>query len=327
MSENLFSTESVFSIRNEEEFNILALRAFHFQYENNKVYHNFCRMLEKDVHNINHFSAIPCLPVDVYRKNEVGINCAKPQLTFETSGTTGQNAGKHNIPLASDYQKAIEFSFNYFFGTPDNYCFLFLLPSYLERPNSSLVYMAEFLAKKAPDSGFYLYNHEDLYEKLLDCKQKKQKTILLGVTFALLDFAEKKKMEFHELIVIETGGMKGRREEINRETLHKVLKTSFGVENIGSEYGMTELLSQAYSTSDGLFQSPPWMKILGKDFRSPLYNTAAGIVGKLAIIDLAATNSCPFIQTDDMGRVFDDGKFTVQGRSDFSVIRGCNLLI
>lgn len=327
MPENLFSTEDVFLIGNDADFNAMALRVFHFQYRNNAVYRKFCDLLETKGEAVRHYRMIPCLPVDTYRKNEVGILNARTELVFETSGTTGKNAGKHRIPLASDYMKAIAHSFTFFFGDPAQYCFLFLLPSYMERPNSSLVWMAEYLAKQAPDSGFYLYNHGELYQKLFECREKGRKTILLGVTFALLDFAIQYKLCFPDLKILETGGMKGRREEMGRESVHEILKNAFGVKKIGSEYGMTELLSQAYSAGDGIFEAPPWMKILPKDFRSPLHNIDLGRTGKLAVMDLAAANSCPFIQTDDLGRAMADGTFTVAGRSDFSVIRGCNMLV
>ncbi len=227
------------------------------------------------------------------------------------------------------YKESFRRAFEIFYGDIKDYCILALLPSYLEREGSSLIYMAEDLVTRSanPDSGFFLYNHDELFEQLKKQQQAKKPTLLIGVTFALLDFAEQFPINFPELIVMETGGMKGRRKEMIREELHQVLCNGFGVNAIHSEYGMTELLSQAYSTGDGIFNCPPWMKVITRDTNDPVSNLGSDKTGGINVIDLANINSCAFIATQDLGKVYADGSFDVLGRFDNSDIRGCNLLI
>jgi hypothetical protein len=236
---------------------------------------------------------------------------------------------KHLVTDVSWYDESFRRAFDLFYGDIKSYCVLALLPSYLEREGSSLIYMAEDLVKASgnPDSGFYLYNHADLYHQLKKQQQAKKPTLLIGVTFALLDFVEQYQLNFPELIVMETGGMKGRRKEMIREELHDKLCKRFGVRSIHSEYGMTELLSQAYSKGDGIFNCPPWMKIMTRDTNDPMSSLSGSQTGGINIIDLANINSCSFIATQDLGKVYADGSFEVLGRFDNSDIRGCNLLI
>jgi len=236
---------------------------------------------------------------------------------------------KHLVTDVSWYEESFRRAFGLFYGDIKSYCVLALLPSYLEREGSSLIYMAEDLVKSSenPDSGFYLYNHEELFQQLKKHQQAGKPTLLIGVTFALLDFIEHYQLDFPELIVMETGGMKGRRKEMIREELHQTLCKGFGVKSIHSEYGMTELLSQAYSKGDGIFNCPPWMKIITRDTNDPMTELAVNQTGGINIIDLANINSCSFIATQDLGRTYGDGSFEVLGRFDNSDIRGCNLLI
>lgn len=253
------------------------------------------------------------------------------KLVFKSSGTTGTETSRHLIKDPDIYQKSFLKGFERIFGEPSQYVILALLPSYLERKDSSLVYMADFLIKKSqnPISGFYLNNYNDLQQKLRSIRSssKRKKVILLGVSFALLDMARDFPVHFPELIIIETGGMKGRREEMIREELHEKIKEGFGVGQVYSEYGMTELLSQAYSTGEGLYSSPPWMKVLIRDTNDPLTLLSPGRSGGINIIDLANIDSCPFVATQDLGKVRKDGKFEVLGRFDNSDIRGCNLMV
>ena len=236
---------------------------------------------------------------------------------------------KHLVTDVSWYEESFRRAFEIFYGDIRDYCILALLPSYLEREGSSLIYMAEDLVKRSnnPDSGFYLYNHDELYQQLKKQQDAKKPTLLIGVTFALLDFVEQYPIDFPELIVMETGGMKGRRKEMIREELHQTLCNGFGVDAIHSEYGMTELLSQAYSKGNGIFQCPPWMKIITRDTNDPISSLGNEKTGGINVIDLANINSCSFIATQDLGKVYADGSFEVLGRFDDSDIRGCNLLI
>jgi hypothetical protein len=253
----------------------------------------------------------------------------KVQVTFTSSGTTGMINSRHMVIDVSWYEESFRRAFDIFYGDIKNYTILALLPSYLEREGSSLIYMAEDLVKRSEnsESGFYLYNHEELYQQLKKQQQAKKPTLLIGVTFALLDFAEHHQIDFPELIVMETGGMKGRRKEMIREDLHQTLSKGFGVNIIHSEYGMTELLSQAYSNGNGIFNCPPWMKVITRDTNDPFTTLDNDKTGGINVIDLANINSCSFIATQDLGKVYSDGSFEVLGRFDNSDIRGCNLLI
>nr|WP_262918295.1 acyl transferase [Mucilaginibacter straminoryzae] len=305
------------------------MQVFHFQAEYNTVYKTFINGLGINPADVTHLSQIPFLPVEFFKAHQVVSSRQSAEVVFTSSGTTGMITSSHYVTDVNWYCESFRRGFNYFYGDVSNYCLLALLPAYLEREGSSLIYMAEDFIRESghPDSGFYLYNHQELHEQLLKQKQNKQPTLLLGVTFALLDFVEQYQVDFPELIVMETGGMKGRRKEMIREELHAILTKGFGVKTIHSEYGMTELLSQAYSKGDGVFNCPPWMKIITRDTNDPLQILPAGKTGGVNIIDLANINSCAFIATQDLGKVHPDGSFEVLGRFDNADIRGCNLLI
>lgn len=325
----MISRQEVFAIDNEESFAKIALQAFQFQAEHNHIYSQFVSGLGIDPASITTVEQIPFLPISFF-KNHAVLSSAEPiQVTFTSSGTTGMITSSHGVTDPLWYEESFRRAFQLFYGDIKDYCVLALLPSYLEREGSSLIYMVRDLIEQSqnPDSGFYLYNHDDLYAQLQHQQAKKQPTILFGVTFALLDFAEQYHINFPELIIMETGGMKGRRKEMIREELHTILCNGFGVPAIHSEYGMTELLSQAYSKGQGIFECPPWMRIVTRDTNDPLSLTPAAQTGGINIIDLANINSCCFIATQDLGKVQPDGSFEVLGRFDNSDIRGCNLLV
>ncbi len=321
--------ERIFSIRNEQEFESLALEVFRYQAQNCQVYSSFVRNLGIDTGTAKNINDIPFLPIEFFKTHEVISGADKPEEIITSSGTTGALSSRHavlNIGLYTDsYRKA----FNLFYGPLKKYAVLALLPSYQEREGSSLIYMVNDLIALSDNdrSGYFLYDHKALYNSLIDLKNSGTPAILIGVTYALLDFAESHVMEFPELIVMETGGMKGKRREMIREELHEILCAGFGVPVIHSEYGMTELLSQAYSKGGGIFHCPPWMKVLTRDVNDPLQLSANDQTGGLNIIDLANLNSCSFIATQDLGKRFSDGTFEVLGRFDNSDIRGCNLLV
>ncbi len=307
----------------------MALSIFKYQSEENIVYKKYLSFLNRDIYAISKIDEIPFLPIEFFKTEKVLSHFIDADLVFTSSSTSGSVPSRHYIPDPELYLQSFITAFRLFYSKPDDYCILALLPSYLEREGSSLVYMVDKLIaeSKHPTSGFYLYNHEELAEKLIVLKQKKQKTLLIGVTFALLDFVEKFPIEFPELIVMETGGMKGKREELIREELHSILKKGFGLREINSEYGMTELLSQAYSSGEGVFSCPPWMKILIREPNDPFYMVPEGKSGGINIIDLANLNSCSFIETQDLGKIHGNGKFEVLGRFDTSDLRGCNLMM
>ena len=321
--------QQVFDIGNGEQFNQTALQIFKHQAVNCKVYHNFIKGLGSDIENINSVQQIPFLPIEFFKAHTILSTKREPEVIFTSSGTTGIVTSSHYVTDVSWYTDSFRAAFSIFYGDIKNYTVLALLPAYLEREGSSLIYMADDLIKQSehPDSGFYLYNHEELYQQLKKQQQAEKPTILLGVTFALMDFADNYKLDYPELIVMETGGMKGRRKEMIREELHEQLCNGFGVDKIHSEYGMTELLSQAYSKGDGIFNCPPWMKIITRDTNDPMSLLADDKAGGINIIDLANINSCSFLATQDLGRVYTDGSFEILGRFDNSDIRGCNLLI
>lgn len=321
--------DNIFKIKSEKEFNILCIDIFHHQYKNNILYHKFVDELETDVENIKEYCEIPFLPINFFKTQTIKSTEKKAAKIFLSSSTTGLNQSKHYITDIEVYNKSFLEGFKLFYGEPADYCFLALLPSYLEREGSSLIFMMDRLIKesKNPMSGFYLNEHEKLAERLKILKNKKQKIFLLGVSFGLVDFVEKYKIKIPDAIVMETGGMKGRRKEMVRDDLHSLLKESFGVEKIHSEYGMTELLSQAYSFGNGIFNCPPWMKILIRDINDPLSINKKNQSGGINIIDLANYNSCSFIATQDLGKIYNDNSFEILGRFDESDIRGCNLLI
>ncbi|MCB2219675.1 MAG: acyl transferase [Bacteroidetes bacterium] len=319
-------SKAIFSIRTEQEFNVLCLEIFRFQSRSNNIYKSYLKALGIDVKKINHFSKIPFIPIEFFRDHLVYASQEPPEMIFNSSGTSGMPSSRHAVADVSLYEQSFNLAFERFYGDPADYRILALLPSYLERTGSSLIYMAQKLIEKSrfPESGFYLEHTGELIHYL---KQSSKKTILLGVSFALLDLAEVKMVNNPELVVMETGGMKGRRKEIVREELHHILKTGFGVETIHSEYGMTEMLTQAYSQGEGRFRMPPWANILIRDTNDPLSLMSHGKTGGINVIDLANLYSCSFIATQDLGKTHPDGSFEVLGRFDTSDIRGCNLMV
>lgn len=319
----------IFNIETEEQFNQTALEVFRFQYARNTVYRQFCDALYMDEHSITHYSEIPFLPVEFFKTHIITCSGEVPELVFTSSGTTGMQTSRHFIKDTGIYKQSFLQTFEMFYGKPDDYHILALLPGYLEREGSSLIYMVNELIKRSNSnhSGFYLNEPDRLSEKIDALKTDPRKVLLLGVSFALLDLAESCNIEHPRLIVMETGGMKGRRKELIREELHDILKKAFNVKNIHSEYGMTELLSQAYSTGDGVFSTPPWMKIIIRDMNDPFALQPVGRTGGISVIDLANLFSCAFIATQDLGQQVSSNRFHVLGRYDNSDIRGCNLLV
>jgi len=321
--------DKIFEICNEMQFNEIAMEVFHYQAFNNEIYSLFLQLMNIDKNKISNINEIPFLPIQFFKQHKIVSGKKNVEAVFESSGTTGSIPSKHYVASLEMYEKSFLNTFRFFFGNETEYCFLALLPSYLERGSSSLIYMMKVLIDKGikPFSNFYLSDLDGLIETLKILKQKKQKTILIGVTFALLELAETKEIPcFEELIVMETGGMKGRREELTREELHKILTESFQLPVIHSEYGMTELLSQGYSKGEGVFQTPPWLKILVRDPYDPRTILEKGKNGAINIIDLANLYSCSFIETLDLGKISEKG-FHITGRFDNSDIRGCNLLV
>lgn len=308
-------------------FEELAITAFKYQAVANPVYAAYIKALGVDPDAIHSIEKIPFLPIRFFKTHAVKSDSFEPAIIFESSTTTGQTPSRHFVKNPSLYQASYSRGFRQFFGDPSQWCVLGLLPTYLERQHSSLVYMMDDLIKKTghPKSGFYLHDLDALQETLQALEKNKQPTLLLGVTFALLDFAAAHPMPLHYTTIIETGGMKGRGIELTREEVHAQLKKAFGLESIGAEYGMTELLSQAWSMKEGRFTCPPWMKVLIREEEDPLHVRLTG-TGALNIIDLANIDSCCFIGTDDAGQVDAEGHFEMLGRLDGSDIRGCSLL-
>ena len=322
-------TKQIFSISNAQEFEKASLAIFKHQAENCSVYRDYISYLHIHPKDIYKSAQIPYLPISFFKTQKVLSSANPPEIVFSSSGTTGMIQSRHLVTDVSLYEKSFNTAFKQFYGNISDTCLLALLPSYLERDGSSLIYMVDALLKQShhPDSGYFLHNHDELYSKLIKLKAARQKTILIGVTYALLDFIEKHQLDFPDLIVMETGGMKGKRKEMVREELHQILCGGFGVNSIHSEYGMTELLSQAYSSGEGIFNCPSWMKIQLRDTNDPLSPAPQQKTGGINIIDLANINSCSFIATQDLGKLFADGSFEVLGRFDNADIRGCNLLV
>jgi len=321
--------EVVFHIKDDREFQKTAIEIFRYQARNNKVYNLYLKALGKDLRKIRTIREIPFLPVEFFRTHKVIVENADVELVFESSTTSGSVPSRHFISDLEVYKKSFNGAFRLFYGAPEDYIIVALLPSYTERVNSSLVYMVDSLIKAGghTGSGFYSNNEEKLMDVLDSAKSDNHKIILIGVSFALFDLAEKYSADLSGIIVMETGGMKGRRKEITRTELHEILKRSFRLSSVHSEYGMTELLSQAYSAGGGIFSSPPWMKVLIRDPNDPLTIIKEPFTpGGINIIDLANFNSCSFIATGDLGRLYPDNRFEVLGRFDNSDIRGCNLL-
>ncbi|MDR2835316.1 MAG: acyltransferase [Bacteroidales bacterium] len=310
------------------DFERLSLIVFEYQFYNNKTYQNFCDLLHKNPENVKKTTEIPFFPVDFFKNQKIISNNEKEKIVFSSSSTTSIIPSKHYVTDIEIYENSFISTFKKFYGNPTDYCILGLLPSYIERGDSSLIYMVQKLIKLSSnkDSGFYLNEYENLFQLLKKLEEKSQKYILFGVSYALLNFCEYCNISLKNSIIIETGGMKGKRKEITKSELHKILKTNFGVEQIHSEYGMTELLSQAYSQENEIFHCPPYMKIFVGDIHDPLAVKSQGI-GSINIIDLANINSCCFIATSDIGEVFTDGSFKILGRMDNSEIRGCNLMV
>lgn len=320
---------NIFNIQTPKDFQQVALAVFKHQFKNNKVYRSFCDLLNVHPSDVRNVEKIPFLPIQFFKSKKVLSSLEEVKETFTSSGTTGTLTSKHFVTDINLYRESYQKGFAHFYGNLEDYVVLALLPNYLERKGSSLVYMVEdFIQKtKNPESGFYLNNIEELIKKLITLDKKGQKTLLIGVSFALLDVIEMQQFNLKNTLIMETGGMKGRRKELVREELHQLLQDGFGVTKIHSEYGMTELLSQGYSNGNGIFETPPWMKVLTRDPEDALTIQKAGKTGGINVIDLANYNSCSFIATQDLGRVHKKGTFEIIGRFDNSDIRGCNLMV
>lgn len=325
----------IFGISSKAEFEIRCLETFCYQYEYCPQYRAYSEVLGISPENVT-FDLIPFLPIRFFKQYEIiskGYRkISGDPVVFSSSSTTGMVPSKHVVLDISLYEAAFTNAFRHFYGDAKDYVILALLPAYLERKGSSLVYMADRLIRDSgsPESGFFLYDHDRLHSVLSAMKSQGRKVILLGVSFALLDFAAAYSIGENNdswLTVMETGGMKGRKEEISRTSLHDTLSAAFGLRKIHSEYGMCELLSQAYSDGDGIFRTPAWMRIVVKDMYDPFRNAPIGTKGVLNIIDLANINSCSFIETEDMGISYPDGSFTIEGRLPKAERRGCNMLI
>lgn len=324
--------KNIFNIKTEDDFLAVSLKTFRYQYDNIEVYRKFVDYLNIDPEEVKSLDKIPFLPIEMFKNHQVLDKNVSTELYFQSSGTTQMNLSKHFIADENIYQESIYKSFEQFIGKPEDFIFLGLLPSYLEKQNSSLIYMVDYLMKKSdkPENGYFLYNHEDLFKLLNELKDKK--VILFGVSFALLDFLDFCKSNTqtlkhsNTLTVIETGGMKGRKEEMTKDELLKILQEGFKTDKIYSEYSMTELLSQAYSLGQNEYQCPNWMRVLMRNVEDPFSYEKEGKTGAINIIDLANIHSCSFIATQDLGKIVGD-KFQVLGRIDHSDIRGCSLLV
>ena len=321
--------QDIFTISSHKQFEKIALKVFRYQYENNKVYREFCDFLKTDVQKVKSLQQIPFLPIQFFKSHAVVSNSNEIQETFTSSGTSGMITSQHLVTDVSLYEQSYRQAFSQFYGNIEDYAVLALLPSYLERSGSSLIYMVKDLIELSNNehSGFYLRNYDELITKLIELDSSGQNVILIGVTYALLDLIEKQKFDLKNTIIMETGGMKGQRKEMIREELHKILSQGFGVPSIHSEYGMTELLSQAYSLGNGIFECPSWMHILIRDTEDALSYVDYGKTGGVNVIDLANINSCSFIATQDLGKKYSNNTFEVLGRFDHSDIRGCNLMV
>ena len=325
----MVSKDLIFNITSEASFNAAALAVFKHQFEHNSVYRSFCDLLYKHPSEVKTVEQIPFLPIQFFKSHTIVSNIKSADATFTSSGTTGSIVSKHFVSDLEIYKQSFRRGFKSFYGAIEEYTVLALLPSYLEREGSSLVYMANDMIAQSnqPESGFYLHDLEALKNTLLKLEAKRQKTLLIGVSYALLDLIEAHSFKLKHTTIMETGGMKGQRKELVKSELHTILKHGFGVDKIHSEYGMTELLSQAYSKGDGIFKAPAWMKILTRDPEDALSIQPIGKSGGVNIIDLANINSCAFIATQDLGKIHSNGTFEILGRFDESDIRGCNLMV
>ena len=316
----------IFDNHSEASFQKLALEIFHFQAANNPVYKNYIHHLGINPSEINNTQQIPYLPIELFKTHEV-ITVPNSKVATYTSSGTGGVQSKHFVHDLSVYEDSFTKGFEHFYGDIKDYTILALLPSYMERTGSSLIYMCEKLIQlsEKKESGFYLNEHQELFDTLQKLESQKRKTLMIGVSFGLLDFVEKHSLNLNHTIVMETGGMKGKRKEMIREELHEILCKGFALQKIHSEYGMTELLSQAYSKGNSLFECPPWMKVSCRDTNDPLSNNKKS--GGVNIIDLANVYSCSFIATQDLGKIYPNNTFEILGRFDTSDIRGCNLMV
>lgn len=318
----------IFKISTSEEFEAIAIEIFRYQYRYTKVYREYCGLLHISETSVKQLTDIPFLPIQFFKEQIVLAENTKAEMIFTSSGTTGSVSSKHYVSKLRLYETSFTEAFKQQYGNIDKYTLLALLPSYLDREGSSLVYMVDQLIRQSnsPHSGFYLSDMSALVEKLLFLEKQQQKVILMGVSYALLDLLEIRKFRLKNTIIMETGGMKGRRKEMIKDELHAKLKEGFGVKMIHSEYGMTELLSQAYSKGNGLFTCPPWMKILTRDPEDAL-SLITEKTGGINVIDLANLYSCSFIATQDLGKIHANQSFEILGRFDTSDIRGCNLMV
>ncbi len=349
MKERILALQS----NDDASFNALALEVFHYQYKNNAFYRSYCTLIKKLPDDVKKISDIPFLPITFFKNHPIKTGDWTAETVFTSSGTTGMTTSSHHVHDISFYNKITQIGFEKFYGKIEDYCILGLLPAYLERSGSSLVAMTDYFIRQSryAQSGFFLYDHDALREILLDNQEKKIPTLLIGVTFALLDFSQFVSLSICQLvqdqptnrltdqptnlIIMETGGMKGRRKEMIREELHTILKKGFGVSQIHSEYGMTELLSQGYSKGNGIFAPIPSMRVLLREVTDPfsifdLYDKIQSPKSKngvINIIDLANIDTCSFIATDDLGKLYPDGTFEVLGRLDMADIRGCSLMV
>lgn len=312
---------------NQDNFDQYAIELFEYQFNHNLVYHDFCTYLNRLPKMVKDITDIPFMPIEFFKNHKIVCSKNVDYTLFESSGTTdSSNKSKHYVSDVNFYLNTAELIFNEMYGSLKDFTILALLPNYLERSNSSLIAMVDYFIKKSEniDSGYYLYNHDDLAKKL---SNRKGKVILIGVTFALLDFAENYNLDLSDVIIMETGGMKGQRKELLREEVHQILKSSFNVQMIHSEYGMTELLSQGYSQGNGVFDLPKWMKVLLREINDPLSINNKLRYGGINVIDFANVDSCAFIATQDLGRFLPNNQFEVIGRFDSSDVRGCNLMV
>ena len=323
----MLNTDKIFNV-DYKNFDQIAFEVFKFQYKNNTVYKSYCDLLKKTPSNVEDISRVPFLPISFFKSHSV-ICTKKYDKVFYSSGTTNDNLSKHYVSDINIYEKSFLKNFIDNYGDPKEYVILGLLPNYMENENSSLIYMVNNLIElsKSNDSGFFLKEYDPIIEKMKSLSRKNKTIILIGVSYALLDLTKNKNLNLENTIIIETGGMKGRRREMIKKELHEILKERTGLKKIHSEYGMTELLSQAYSKSDGIFSCPKWMKIFIRDINDPNFLYSSNKSGGINIIDLANVNSCSFIATEDMGSLHKNGGFEIIGRIDHSDTRGCNLLV
>lgn len=321
--------QKIFQIQSAKEFHKLALQIFRYQYDHVLVYQEFCNHLHKNKENVKSIEEIPFLPISFFKTHKVIAQNTQEEIIFTSSGTTGMVNSQHLVSDVAIYKQSFSIGFSQFYGAIENYTVLALLPSYLEREGSSLVFMVNQLIQdsKKSESGFYLHNYSELIEQLEKLDQAGENVLLIGVTYALLDLLDLKKLNLKNTIIIETGGMKGKRKEIIKTELHEILKAGFGVQHIHSEYGMTEMLAQAYSHQNGIFECVSWLQILIRDPENPLEIIGNEKTGGINVIDLANINSCSFIATQDLGKKYNNSTFEVLGRFDNSDIRGCNLMV